>query len=242
MSTPDKINDLIFRFEKLPKTVHRRKYLDWIGDAVELLDAVKREHEGLHASLRNASTTVEGLQAEISKLTEERNDAQQDASWAPERAWNQLVKAGIEFYEVDENTDVKDADDELVDKLCNTLRKIKYCFNPGDHSVGIPSSEWWVVEDTALLDALVKLAQVGIDPDNLTLWVVGQYRAETDAGNVWDIQGVFSTREKALAACRGPNYFIGPIKLNEELPDETVEWPGREWPPLKDADGKAVTK
>jgi len=185
---------------------------------------------------------LEAANAQIDNLAAELRAAQEEASWAPERAWNQLTHDGIKFYEVDENTDVKDAPDELVDKLCNMPRKIRYCVDPGDPSVGIPCTEWWVVEDTALLNALVKLARVGIDPDNLTLWVVGQYRAETDAGRVWDIQGVFSMREKAVAACRNRSYFLGPIKLNESLPEEMIEWPGCEWATWLDADGKAVTE
>ncbi|HUW35030.1 MAG TPA: hypothetical protein VM223_25750 [Planctomycetota bacterium] len=72
MSTADKINDLIFRSEKLPKITHSRRYLDWIKDAVELLDTMKREHEGLRASLRNATVTVECLQAANSNLEQER--------------------------------------------------------------------------------------------------------------------------------------------------------------------------
>lgn len=63
-----------------------------------------------------------------------------------------------------------------------------------------------------------------------TVWVVGQYRSGESGGTVWEIQGVFSTRDKALAACRNENYFIGPLELDAELPDEGFTWPGVEYP------------
>jgi hypothetical protein len=62
------------------------------------------------------------------------------------------------------------------------------------------------------------------------LWIVGQYRAETQSGIVCDIQGVFDSKERAIAACRNERYFIAPIALNKELPDETVEMPGCYYP------------
>ena len=62
------------------------------------------------------------------------------------------------------------------------------------------------------------------------LWLVGQYRGNALAGPVWDFQGVFETRDLAIAACRDANYFITPCELNAELPhlQETmslVEYP-----------------
>jgi hypothetical protein len=62
------------------------------------------------------------------------------------------------------------------------------------------------------------------------LWFVGQYRAETQSGIVWDLQGVFGGKERAIAACRNEHYFIAPIAPNVELPDETVEIPGCYYP------------
>lgn len=61
-----------------------------------------------------------------------------------------------------------------------------------------------------------------------TVWVVGQYRADT--GN-WDIQGVFSSEAKAVAACRTDAYFVGPLTLDAELPHELQrDWPGSYYP------------
>ena len=52
--------------------------------------------------------------------------------------------------------------------------------------------------------------------------------------NVWDFQGVFSSREKAVAACRDERYFVGPAELDEPLPNEQIEWSGCFWPTKKE--------
>ena len=67
----------------------------------------------------------------------------------------------------------------------------------------------------------------------IELWLVGQYRSggENGVGDVvWDFQGVFSTRDKAIAGCRNRNYFIAPLTIDGEVPDETEEFPGCEYP------------
>lgn len=60
------------------------------------------------------------------------------------------------------------------------------------------------------------------------LWIVGQWIADGVAEPyqaVWHFQGVFETRELAIAAAIDhPTYFVmGPMKLNELLPAELVE-------------------
>ncbi|WP_439444455.1 hypothetical protein ABWU93_11410 [Xanthomonas translucens pv. translucens] len=62
------------------------------------------------------------------------------------------------------------------------------------------------------------------------LWIVGQFRAQTPQGSVWDFQGTFSTRERAVAVCASANYFIAPCRLDQPLPDELQTWPGVEYP------------
>ncbi len=58
------------------------------------------------------------------------------------------------------------------------------------------------------------------------VWVVGTHKGESELGKAWEFQGVFSTRERAEAVCEGhPNWFIGPVRIDEELPVETVKWP-----------------
>lgn len=55
-----------------------------------------------------------------------------------------------------------------------------------------------------------------------TLFVVGQYPNYPES-NKWELQGVYSTREAAVANSQ-PGWFIGEIPLNTPGPVETVEW------------------
>lgn len=54
------------------------------------------------------------------------------------------------------------------------------------------------------------------------MWLVGQYRSGMSGDVVWDFQGIFSTKKKAMKAMRNDKYFIHEVTLNEELPDETI--------------------
>ena len=63
-----------------------------------------------------------------------------------------------------------------------------------------------------------------------TVWVVGQYQSGEFPNVVWDLSGIFESRELALEACRDKYYFIGPMQLNKQYPHEVVEWPGGEYP------------
>jgi len=55
----------------------------------------------------------------------------------------------------------------------------------------------------------------------MTLYLVAQTREWISEDQVqWDFQGIFSTEEKAIAACRNWDYCYMPVKLDEELPDE----------------------
>lgn len=62
------------------------------------------------------------------------------------------------------------------------------------------------------------------------LWICGQYRSGEFGNAIWDFQGVFSTKGKAITACRNYNYFIFPVAVDEELPDETIIPPEYEYP------------
>lgn len=59
------------------------------------------------------------------------------------------------------------------------------------------------------------------------LWFCGQH-----VGESWEFQGIFSTREKAIGACRTIKYFIAPVNLDEELPKETTLFKDLEYPLL----------
>ena len=63
----------------------------------------------------------------------------------------------------------------------------------------------------------------------MNVWVVGQI-INTDDGMVWEFQGVFSTEPKAVAACKGLYWFVGPAVMDEEHPVETEPWDGCYYP------------
>jgi hypothetical protein len=50
------------------------------------------------------------------------------------------------------------------------------------------------------------------------------------SGSAWAFQGVFGTRNKAIAACRDGNYFIFSAQLDGELPHESFFAPDAEYP------------
>ena len=61
-----------------------------------------------------------------------------------------------------------------------------------------------------------------------TLWLVGQHHED---GSQWDCQGIFSSEKLAIAACKDYKYFVGPLELDQELPEETMaEWLGCYYP------------
>ena len=67
----------------------------------------------------------------------------------------------------------------------------------------------------------------------MRLWYVGRFREQVNGEEfrcVWEFQGVFSTEEKAVAACRDHTYFVVPIELDQELAHETVEPAGCYYP------------
>ncbi len=53
------------------------------------------------------------------------------------------------------------------------------------------------------------------------LWVMGQVKSAD--GNVWELGGVFSSEEKAVAACVEPTDCVWPIALDEIQPRGVVE-------------------
>ena len=59
----------------------------------------------------------------------------------------------------------------------------------------------------------------------IKVFVTGHIIENCEAGIVWDILGVFSERGRAEAACYDEACFVGPLKLNLELPKEIVSWP-----------------
>lgn len=65
----------------------------------------------------------------------------------------------------------------------------------------------------------------------MELWVCGKVRkVYTEKLVVWDLQGVFDSETQAVNACKTDQHFVGPVLLNEELPEEGVQWPGAYFP------------
>lgn len=62
------------------------------------------------------------------------------------------------------------------------------------------------------------------------VFVVGRFIAETEPGNVWDLQGIFATEEEAVAACRDAAYWVGSVPFGKALPHETETWPAAYYP------------
>jgi len=91
--------------------------------------------------------------------------------------------------------------------------------------------EEWITKYGNTRDALnvaiprLKLAERNIG-GRAQLWIVGRV---TELGD-WQFQGVFDTEEAAVAACKDETWFVGPVALNEELPEEAMDWPGAYFP------------
>lgn len=61
---------------------------------------------------------------------------------------------------------------------------------------------------------------------NNKLWIAGR----AVEGEAWEILGLYSTRDAAVARCRKVSDFVGPIELDADQPEDTSEWQGLEWP------------
>ena len=64
----------------------------------------------------------------------------------------------------------------------------------------------------------------------MELWIVGKVVESSE----WEFDGVFDSEEKAIAACKSENHFIGPAILNKEIPEDCVEWSGAYYPLIED--------
>ena len=58
------------------------------------------------------------------------------------------------------------------------------------------------------------------------LWIVGKCLRYDKSGDVynWGFKGVYSTKEKAVAACKSIAYFVGPATLDGEVPEKAGDW------------------
>lgn len=62
------------------------------------------------------------------------------------------------------------------------------------------------------------------------LWAVLQAFTCHGCDCSWELQGVFSSEEKAIAACLAPHYCIGPVDLDVPISMHRVNWEGSYYP------------
>jgi len=60
----------------------------------------------------------------------------------------------------------------------------------------------------------------------VTLWIVGKVWSH----RFWEYQGIFDDEQMAVDACEDDNWFIGPVKMNEKVPVQCMDWPGAYFP------------
>lgn len=57
------------------------------------------------------------------------------------------------------------------------------------------------------------------------VWIVGQRSDVVGETKQWTFGGVFSSRDKAIAACRDWTYFVGACTIDEAAPHEvSTDW------------------
>jgi hypothetical protein len=61
-----------------------------------------------------------------------------------------------------------------------------------------------------------------------TLFVVG--KVDVLSPRQWEFMGVFDDEELAMEACKDERYFVGPVELNETIPETQTEWPMAYYP------------
>lgn len=55
-------------------------------------------------------------------------------------------------------------------------------------------------------------------------YLVGRYVVNTDAGPVWEFQGIFTSWDAALEACKDETYFMVEVRTDLSIPHQNVEW------------------
>ena len=60
----------------------------------------------------------------------------------------------------------------------------------------------------------------------MILWICGRF---TDS-KPWEVLGVYSSEDAAINRCTKQIDFVAPLELDEDLPEECIEWPGCYYP------------
>lgn len=61
----------------------------------------------------------------------------------------------------------------------------------------------------------------------MIVWICGQWVSQFAH---WELQGIFSNEDKAIAACQTSLYFIAPIEIDKECPRDNRYMPGAYYP------------
>lgn len=61
-------------------------------------------------------------------------------------------------------------------------------------------------------------------------YLVGRYITNTDAGPVWEFQGIFTSWDAALTACKDETYFMVEVRTDLPMPHDRIEWAGVIYP------------
>lgn len=67
----------------------------------------------------------------------------------------------------------------------------------------------------------------------MDVWVSGRVAYS----EMWEVLGIYDSEQKAVSRCTKKNDFVAPAKLNEDMPEETEEWPGCYYPLWKKGEG-----
>ena len=61
-------------------------------------------------------------------------------------------------------------------------------------------------------------------------WICGMLQSGNGDEVAWTFQGLFSSKEKAIAACSTEKYFIAPVELDVDLGPKITEFKGGYFP------------
>lgn len=58
------------------------------------------------------------------------------------------------------------------------------------------------------------------------IWLCARYHK---SGAI-EVRGAYASEERAVARCRMPNDFVGPLAIGADTPEGAVTWPGAYYP------------
>jgi hypothetical protein len=62
------------------------------------------------------------------------------------------------------------------------------------------------------------------------VWLCGTYIRDYAKGRAWELNGIFTSKKKALARCKTPKDFVAKIATDVPFPERTHEMPICEYP------------